>query len=109
MKLLIAYDGSEHATAAIRNLGRSGVPSLATALVVSVGEAPVSSVGTPSVDPSIARRTATILEQTRTDTALSLAGAEQLAQEAVALVSGAFAGWEVSTQVRLGKPAGSDH
>jgi nucleotide-binding universal stress UspA family protein len=105
MKLLIAYDGSAHATAAIRNLHRAGMPRLATALVVSVGEAPASSIGTPSLDPTIARRTGTMLEQTRADTALSLAGAEQLAQEGAALVSGGFAGWEVSTQVRLGKPA----
>jgi nucleotide-binding universal stress UspA family protein len=105
MKLLIAYDGSEHAKAAVRNLGRSGMPSRASALVVSVGEAPTSPIGTPSLDPTIARRMGTTLEQTRSDAKLNLADAEQLAREGEALVSGAFAAWDVTTHVRLGNPA----
>ncbi len=106
MKLLIAYDGSEYAKAAIRDLDRSGVPGLGTALVVAVGEGPATSVGTPSLDPTIARRMAAIVEQTDTATALSLADAEQLAREGAALTSATLPGWEVATHVRLGEPAG---
>lgn len=105
MKLLIAYDGSEHARAAIRDLRRSGLPRQATALVTTVGEPVAPAVGTPSLDPSIARRPGAILTQARTDTALSLSHAEELAQEGAALVADLFAGWDVTTHVRLGHPA----
>jgi nucleotide-binding universal stress UspA family protein len=105
MKLLIAYDGSDYAKAAIRDLRRSGIPDDATALVTTVGEPAAITVGTPSLDPSIARRTDAALTQGRQDSAVSLSQAEELAQEGIALIAGLFAGWNVTTHVRLGKPA----
>ena len=104
MKLLIAYDGSEHAQAAVRDLRRSGLPSQGTALVTTIGELPVSPVGAPSLDPTIARRAGTVLAQTHTETALSLSHAEELAKEGATLVAKTCPGWDVTTQVRLGKP-----
>ena len=105
MKLLIAYDGSAHSRAAILDLPRAGLPRQATALVTTVGDPIPSTIGTPSLDPSIARRTGTLIDQSRTDTALSLSNAEQLAQQGAALVTATFAEWKVTTQVRLGSPA----
>jgi nucleotide-binding universal stress UspA family protein len=105
MKLMIAYDGSEHAKAAIYDLRRSGIPNQVTALVMTVGEPSPPAVGTPSLDPTIARRTGTLLAHTHTTTALSLSHAEELAQEGAALVADTLAGCEVTTHVRLGKPA----
>lgn len=105
MKLLIAYDGSEHAKAAIRDLRRSGIPSQATALVTAVGEPSMAAVGAPSLDPSIARRPDTILTQARRDTAITLSHAQELAQEGATLLADTFAGWDVTAQVRLGNPA----
>ena len=105
MKLLIAYDGSDYAKAAIRDLRRSGMPSHATALVTTVGKPPASSVGTPSLDPSIARRTDTVVAQSRQESDLSLTQAEESAKEGMALITGLFPEWDVTTHVRLGKPA----
>lgn len=105
MKLLIAYDGSEHAKAAIRDLRRSGMPSHGTALVTTVGEAAVSPVGAPSLDPTAARRSDVFLTHTQTETALAVSEAEKLAQEGAALVSDTLSGWDVTTHVRLGRPA----
>jgi nucleotide-binding universal stress UspA family protein len=105
MKLLIAYDGSKHAQAAILDLPRSGLPGLASALIITVGDLAAAVIGTPSLDPSIARRPGALVAQTDVETAASLSNAEQLAREGAALVTSTFAGWEVTTHVRLGKPA----
>ena len=105
MKLLIAYDGSEHAKAAIRDLRRSGIPRNAMALVATVGEPSASPVGTPSMDPSIARRTGTLLAQTQSEALLSLSQAEELAKEGAVLVADICPRGDVTTHVRLGKPA----
>ena len=66
MKILVAYDGSKHAQAAIRDLRRSGIPREFTALVTTVGDLPASGVGSPSLDPTIARRAGVLLFNTRT-------------------------------------------
>ena len=104
MKLLIAYDGSEHARAAVADLRRAGLPGRATALVTTVGEPAVSTIGTPSLDPSIARRNGTFVEQSQGQTALNLSKAEALAREGAALVAATFPAWQVTTHVRLGTP-----
>lgn len=105
MKLLIAYDGSEHANAAVRDLRRSGIPLPAMALVTTVGEPPVSAVGTPSMDPSIARRTGTLLAQTQSEALLSLSQAEELAKEGAKRVAGICPARDVTTHVQLGRPS----
>lgn len=105
MKLLIAYDGSEHARAAIRDLRKSGIPRQAMALVTTVGEPSVSAVGTPSMDPTIARRTGTLMAQTQNEALLSLSQAEELAKEGAVRMAGICPACEVTTHVQLGKPA----
>jgi nucleotide-binding universal stress UspA family protein len=105
MKLLVAYDGSEHAKAAVRDLRRAGIPRESTVLVTTVGDLPVSAVGSPSLDPTIARRPGALLAQTQSDALLSLSDAEQVAKEGAVLVADVCNGSAVTTHVRLGKPA----
>ena len=105
MKILVAYDGSKHAQAAIRDLRRSGIPREFTALVTTVGDLPASGVGSPSLDPTIARRAGALLEQTQGQALLSLSHAEEIAKEGAALVADMCPGSEVTTHVRLGEPA----
>ncbi len=105
MKLLIAYDGSEHAKAAVRDLRRSGIPAQSTALVTTVGESPEPAVGTPSLDPTIGRRTEPLIAHDRNAVALSLSHAEEVAQEGALLLRDVLPRIDVTTHVRLGRPA----
>lgn len=105
MKLLIAYDGSDHAKAAVRDLRRSGIPNNATVLVTTVGEPSVPAVGTPSMDPSIARRAGTLVAQTQSEALLSLSNAEELAKQGALLVADISPSCDVTTHVRLGQPS----
>jgi hypothetical protein len=50
MNVLIAYDGSEQAKAAIDDLRRAGMPRSINALVVSVGEVMLPALTAPIVD-----------------------------------------------------------
>ena len=104
MKLLIAYDGSEHARAAILDLRRAGLPGRTAALVTTVGDPVAPSIGTPSLDPSVSQRSSTFVARDDADTARSLAKAEALAREGAALVAATFPAWDVTTQARLGTP-----
>ncbi len=105
MKLLIAYDGSAHAQAAIRDLRRSGIPRPSMALVTTVGEPSESAVGPPSLDPSITRRAGTLLAQTQSEALLSLSQAEELAKEGASRLAGICPSCDVTTHVQLGKPS----
>lgn len=73
MKVVIAYDGSDCAKAAVDDLRRSGMPRHADALVISVGETllppPETLVATPSsaalLESGASRRVASTLMQAR--------------------------------------------
>src|SRR5262249_54649876 len=56
MKIVIGYDGSEHADAALDDLRRAGLPRDAEALIISVAEATmpplsVSGIAENGIDP----------------------------------------------------------
>jgi nucleotide-binding universal stress UspA family protein len=90
MRILIAYDGSAFATAAIEDLSRAGLPRQAEAIVVSVAhrgwpEAKVSSDQGPWK--------ATMKE------------AEALAEEGRKRVQSRFPAWSVSSEPLWGEPA----
>jgi hypothetical protein len=66
MRILIGYDGSESANAALDDLRRTGLPRAVEVLILSVAEvmAPASSTGAKMVSPPLTpRRVAVALAQ----------------------------------------------
>ena len=108
MRVLIAYDGSVHADAALEDLRRAGLPYDAEALVVSVAD------GLVTTHSSSAEVAGTALTSRRVTSAIELihSQAEQLVEEAREFVARAcgrllldFPGWDVLTKVSEGTPS----
>jgi nucleotide-binding universal stress UspA family protein len=107
MKVLIAYDGSECADAAIEDLQRAGLPAEAEALVVSVEEGwmpppPLSSYALVETMVQPEGNTAT---QMAFDVESRLVEAKALALKAKAQVKKLFPAWNVSEKFVIGLPA----
>lgn len=109
MKVMIAYDGSAYADAALDDLPRAGLPREAEALVVSVGDGLVS-----AYSPIAAEVAGTALTSGRVISAVAvakeqalrlLAEARGFAAHARAHVLTRFPGWEVRTRVLEGSPS----
>jgi nucleotide-binding universal stress UspA family protein len=113
MKVVIAYDGSDCAMAAVDDLRRSGVPRRADALVISVGETRLPTPETLLVTPSSAallesgasRRVASTLVQARAQASHAIDEAGALALAGALRVKARFPDWEVSTGGLVGTPA----
>lgn len=94
MKIMIGYDGSPHAEAALADLRRAGLPQRVEALVLSVSEewmpAPASLGGVATSFPK--------LEAEAEGEAL------KLAQSAKALLKTLFPGWQVHAEAVTGSP-----
>lgn len=106
MKLLIAYDGSEAADAALDDLQRTGLGNSVEALILSVAElwlppAPPSS----GVDESFPLYTPPGLESAREHVAQAVEQVGSLAKNARARLQATFPSWKVSTEVSTGSPA----
>lgn len=108
MRVLVAYDGSVHAGAALDDLRSAGLPGDAEALVVSVAD------GLVSVHSSLAEVAGTAITSRRISSAVALAQeqATRLREEARDFVARAcgqlllsFPGWRVRTQVFEGAPS----
>ncbi len=107
-KVLIAYDDSDHARAALNDLRRAGLPRETEALVVSVA-------GGLSTSPSSAseiialvassRRVSSAIALARSQEALALKEAQELALEASRQIQSKFPHWEVRAEGLLGTPA----
>lgn len=94
MKLLIAYDGSQCAGAALNDLKRSGLPRETEAMVVSVAD-----VWLPPPASEIAATAEMVPPSVRLSRAHAIETEEQalaLAQQAAAQLQKRFAGWRVS-------------
>ena len=95
MKILIAYDGSETADAALTDLQRAGLPADAEAIVLSVAE---QWMPTP-------RSFGMVDMHLKEDTArLGIEAAEQ-AQQACSRLSMLFKQWGLKAEAALGSPA----
>ena len=95
MKLLIAYDGSTTADAAIADLRRAGLPAQAEALVVCVEDGGL--LRPEDTDSAEAGR--------RDSWRSKLATAEVFAEQAGGLINSYFPGWTVSCEALWGSPA----
>ena len=108
MKVMIAYDGSAYADAALDDLRYAGLPREAEALIISVGD------GLVSASSSIAEVVGTALTSRRVTSAIAVAReqAARLLLEARGFAAQArrrllsyFPDWEVRTRVLEGSPS----
>src|SRR5215813_7800834 len=102
MKIVIGYDGSEHADAALDDLRRAGLPRDLEALIVSVAEG-----ATPLSVPGIAENG---LDSQQVASAVtyasnSIARAKEFARLGGERIKSSFPEWEVSAEYLVGDPA----
>ncbi|MBM3225630.1 MAG: universal stress protein [Candidatus Tectomicrobia bacterium] len=103
MKILIAYDGSQCADAALHDLQRAGLPQHAEALIVAIADVvpppaqPLAETYPTQVPPAVRRawqEAATAVEEAHT-----------LAQRACAQVQTLFPHWQVQAEASADSPA----
>jgi nucleotide-binding universal stress UspA family protein len=100
-KILIGYDGSGYADAAIDDLRNAGLPESATALVISVAE-----VWLPPHKEGEKLEFITDELEERYEHGLEIvAEARSRAEQAAARVRNMFPGWSVSAEATYGSPA----
>ncbi len=108
MRVLIAYDGSAHADAALSDLRRAGLPREAKALLVSVADGlvgayfPVAEVAGPA---AMSRRVTSVVELAREQAVMLLAEARDAVGRARREVVSTFPDWEVRSAVLEGDPS----
>jgi len=104
MKILIGYDGSQYADAAIDDLRRAGLPEKAEAQVLTVAE-----VWLPPPDPSqtnsIAEEVDHVVQPMYAKARRAVQEAQTIANRGAARVSGLFPSWNVSGTGIYGSPA----
>ena len=98
MRILIGYDGSESADAALDDLRRAGLPREAEALIVSVGE--VSMMPPPSSYEVVgaamtSRKVTSAIARSQAQDSEALKAAKEFAAKAAALVRSYFPNWRV--------------
>jgi nucleotide-binding universal stress UspA family protein len=108
MRILIAYDGSAHARAALDDLRRAGFPREGQALVVSVGDvlvSPSSSIKEIAGTSLTSRRVTSAILQAQAQASKLLEEARELASDASKVVRSHFPGWDVRGEALVGNPS----
>jgi nucleotide-binding universal stress UspA family protein len=106
MKLLIGYDGSESAQAALDDLRRAGLPDKAQALVVSVAEVWLPPPSRDEIlDDTFPFQIPAGVKLARARAAAAVERAEALARRASDRVQGIFPDWALSHRAVSGSPA----
>ncbi len=108
MKILIGYDGSESADAALDDLRRAGLPREAEALIVSVSDGlvnPSSSIADIAGSALTSRRVTSTIALVREQAARALEEAKESAAKAGDRVRSYFPDWEVSAKGVAGSPS----
>jgi nucleotide-binding universal stress UspA family protein len=108
MKVLIGYDGSAYADAALDDLRRAGLPRVAEVLIISVSEGLVDpSLSTDEIAGSTrtSGRLAATIGLMRELAARALEEAREFAAKAVDRVQSMFPDWEVHAESIAGTPA----
>lgn len=108
MKLLIGYDGSACADAALDDLKRAGLPLEAEAVVLCVREAwlPPPPPSSYELLGEAKEVEATGIRNDAGEDAPGLEEAERMALEARARLEGSFPGWQLKLETAYGSPAG---
>ena len=110
MKVLIGYDGSESAQAAIQDLHRAGLPSDVEALVLSVAEVfpplPQSSFDPVGVEESLSDEPP-VVRKARALAASAMADARELVAEGSRRVKAEFPTWRVAHEACPDSPYGA--
>jgi nucleotide-binding universal stress UspA family protein len=107
MKLLIAYDGSKCADAALDDVTHAGLPAKGEALVMSVAEVwlpPPSPFG-PEVVEVATTTTARLLERSYRQASQAVKDADDLAAKAAARFQANFPKWKVNHKSIWGSPS----
>jgi len=108
MKILLGYDGSESADAALHDLKRAGLPDEAEALIVSVADvmmAPATSNYEMAGQALTSRRLTAGLMLAQKQTARALSEAKAFTTKASQKVRSYFPGWDVRSEVVAGQPS----
>ncbi|HEX7176272.1 MAG TPA: universal stress protein [Pyrinomonadaceae bacterium] len=108
MKVLVAYDGSAYADAALEDLRRAGLPREAEALIVSVSDGlvdPSSSIADIAGSALTSRRVTSAIELVREHAAQALEEAKEFAAKAGDRVRSYFPDWEVRAEGIAGTPS----
>jgi nucleotide-binding universal stress UspA family protein len=108
MRVVVGYDGSDCAKAAIDDLQRAGLPRAATAIVVSAGETFVPTLSTASaaiIGRATSRRGIGALVPAQAEAALAIDEASELAEEGRQRIHARFRCWGVHHEAVIGTPA----
>lgn len=102
MNILIAYDGSEHADAALNDLALAGLPARANVLVLSVLDAwfPAEHQPGGEVDETVPG-----LKDIRAAVARRIDAQREVAEKGATRLRGTFPGWKVSADACADSPA----
>lgn len=103
MQILIGYDGSPFADAALDDLPQAALPPDVNAVVLCAADvfSPPPAAPTDTPDPQIA----TLLDASRRDAEQALADARAVAERGAARVRSTFPGWRVTAET-VADPAG---
>lgn len=107
MKLLIAYDGSRCAEAAIDDLTRAGLPEKCVTMIVSVAEVWLPPPNDKGIDPNIKLDTQStaVIERRICESKRVAAEAQTMANHAKNRIKQMFPRWTVKSQATFGSPA----
>ncbi|MCI0488225.1 MAG: universal stress protein [Blastocatellia bacterium] len=106
MRMLIAYDGSQCADAALDDLTRAGLPREAEALVLSVADVWLwSTAGDEPVLPATARIYARSWNEEREEAIQAVEEARAMAERASERIKSMFPEWEVHAEASGDSPA----
>ncbi len=108
MKILIAYDRSECAEAALDDLNQAGLPEIAEAVVMSITEVwlpppPVSSY--EIVEQAMSVHVPTDLKRVYAKGSLAVKAAQALAERGAARLRASFPKWKIRVEATYGSPA----
>jgi nucleotide-binding universal stress UspA family protein len=108
MKILLGYDGSESADAALHDLKRAGLPDEAEALIVSVADvmmAPATSNYEIAEQALTSRRVSAGLMLAQKQAARVLSEAKAFTRKASERIRSYFPSWNVRAEVLAGQPS----
>ena len=105
-KILIAYDGSACADAALNDLRRAGLPAAVEALVITIADVilPPPDTEVPA-DELLPLRTPEFVRQAQAHAELAVKEARGLAERAAEHVKTTFPGWQVKAEADGDSPA----